>query len=87
MPNYSGLTKLPMSSLVYSFAKLIPYIKLVSYTLSTIQSRPEFKNSGHPKIRDLQLQKVKYENILISISKGFIDSAIYLSINLTAFGV
>ena len=37
-----------LSSLVYSFAKLFPYFKLVSYTLSTMESRAESKNSGHP---------------------------------------
>ena len=38
----------PLSSLLYSFAKLILYFKRVSYTLSTMQSRAETKNSGHP---------------------------------------
>ena len=48
MPNYSGRTKLPLSLLVYSFAKLILYFKLVSYTLSTMQSKTESKNSSYP---------------------------------------
>ena len=43
MPNYSGRTKLPLSLLVYSFAKLILYFKLVS-----MQSKTESKNSGYP---------------------------------------
>ena len=38
----------PLSSLVYTFAKLIPYFQIVSYTLSTMQSRAECKNSGSP---------------------------------------
>ena len=71
MPNCSGCTKLPLSSLVYYFAKLIPYFKLVSYTLSTIQSRPEFKNSGHPNIRDLQVQKVKYEHFDLNLKRVY----------------
>ena len=48
MPNYSGRTKLPLSSLVHSFAKLVLYFQLVSHTLSTMQSRAQSKNSGHP---------------------------------------
>ena len=38
----------PLSLLVHSFAKLIQFFKLVSYTLLTMQSRTESKNSGHP---------------------------------------
>ena len=38
----------PLSPLLYSFAKLILYFKLLSYTLSTMQSKAESKNSSHP---------------------------------------
>ena len=38
----------PLSLLVHSFAKLIQFFKLASYTLSTMHSRTEFKDSGHP---------------------------------------
>ena len=43
-----SLLNAPSSLLNYPFAKLIPYLKLVSYTLSSMQSRTESKNSGHP---------------------------------------
>ena len=38
----------PLSLLVYSFAKLIQYFQLISYTLLTMQSRTESKNFSHP---------------------------------------
>ena len=40
----------PLSPLVYSLAKLIPYFNLVSYTLSNMQSTAEYKNFGHPNL-------------------------------------